>query len=42
MNLKLEDITISEEYEKLVPSLSQEEYNQLKSSIRQTDYIFQS
>ena len=34
MSLKLEDITISEEYEKLVPSLPNEEYNQLKSSIR--------
>ena len=34
MSLKLEDITISEEYEKLVPSLPTEEYNQLKSSIR--------
>ena len=33
-NLKLEDISISEEYEKLVPPLPVEEYTQLKSSIR--------
>ncbi|MDH3203084.1 MAG: DNA methyltransferase [Nitrosopumilus sp.] len=33
-NLKLEDISISEEYEKLVPPLPAKEYNQLKSSIR--------
>ena len=34
MSLKLEDITINEEYEKLVPALPKEEYDQLKSSIR--------
>jgi len=34
LSLKLEDITTSEEYEKLVPPLPKEEYNQLKSSIR--------
>jgi ParB-like chromosome segregation protein Spo0J len=32
--LKIEDIRIDEEYEKLVPPLPVEEYNQLKSSIR--------
>jgi N6-adenosine-specific RNA methylase IME4/ParB-like chromosome segregation protein Spo0J len=34
MSLKLEDIKIDKEYAKLVPPLSNEEYAQLKSSIR--------
>ncbi len=34
MSLKLEDIKINKEYAKLVPPLSKEEYDQLKSSIR--------
>jgi len=33
MSLKLEDIKVSEEYQKLVPELPKEEYAQLKSSI---------